>query len=405
VTTIDNTDPTELRGRIVALSTTEWHDDQWMNRQHICSRLAARGWRVVYSNGALRLDGWRSMRWNRAPWFDRVETQENLRIVHAGRLDARIDRVAPLARRAIRRHAETLIDASGGRPDWILVFNARLADYIQHFDDVRVAYHVYDYVQGYPTWNPFLEKTHSHLVDRADLLTASSARIAETLPNNGPDGAIVIPNGADTRAFEAGVNALCPPDIAAIPRPRIIYAGKLNEKVDYSLIAGCASKRPRHQWLLVGSEGRNIDDLPHLKKLRQLPNVHFLGERHHSRIPAYVGHSDVVALAYSIEGGWARFGSPLKLFEGLAAGKSVVSAPLDAVKPFANVTALASTPEEWLDALDAAIAGQGVGSPEERRRAAREHDWEGWVDRYEALLRSPPERRTRLMNAHEMGRP
>jgi hypothetical protein len=37
---------------IVGFAPHPWDDGPWMNRQNLLSGLAARGWRVVYSEGA-----------------------------------------------------------------------------------------------------------------------------------------------------------------------------------------------------------------------------------------------------------------------------------------------------------------------------------------------------------------
>jgi glycosyltransferase involved in cell wall biosynthesis len=392
--TSDQEAPAWQHGRIVVLARDLWHDQQWMNRQHICSRLAARGWRLVYSNGALGLRGRDSEHWAQAPWLDRVEADGELRVVQPGRLSAGIEQIPRLARRAERRHVQMLIEAAGGVPDWLMLFSPRYAEYIDYFPGAKLAYHVYDHFPGFPRWNHGMEINHRLIVERADLLTTSSAPIARDLPPPGPERAIVMTNAANVAAFEAGDKVPCPADLEAIPRPRIVYAGALNAKLDFALILRCATERPRHHWIFVGPEVEGVQHIAEHRALRQLANVHFLGLRSRNEIPAYLAYADVATIPYDLQGAWSFHGSPNKLPEALAAGKPVVSTPLPAAESFAAVTALASTPDEWLAALDAAIAGRGVGNPEARREVARRHDWEGWVDRYEALLLAPPQGKT-----------
>lgn len=377
-------------GRIVALSSTLWHDPQWMNRQHICSRLAVRGWRVVYSNGPLAFADRRSQGWRQAPWIGRVEMDGELRVVEAGRVRAAIEKVPPFSAQSAQRHAQALIAASGGPPDWLLLFDLRYAEYIDHFPGAQVAYHVYDHFPGFPKWTERKELSHRLIVKRADLITASSASIANDLPPPGRERAIVMPNAANVAAFEAGEKSPCPVDLASIPRPRIIYAGALNRKLDFGLILRCATDRPSHHWVFVGPEVEGVGDIAAVQALRRLANVHFLGLRCRRDIPAYLAHSDVATIPYDVQGAWSFHGSPNKLPEALAAGKPLIATPIPAAIPFSEVAALADSADAWLAALDAAVDGSGVGSVDTRRRVARDHDWESWVDRYEALLTASP---------------
>jgi hypothetical protein len=69
---------------------------------------------------------------------------------------------------------------------------------------------------------------------------------------------------------------------------------------------------------------------------------------------------------------------PLKLHEYLASGRPVVSSPVRSVLEFADVVALARRPDEWTDAIRAALE---PGAYTAERRAARQavarrHDWE-----------------------------
>jgi hypothetical protein len=92
-------------------------------------------------------------------------------------------------------------------------------------------------------------------------------------------------------------------------------------------------------------------------------------------------------MCYRIDGnGWWLRGSPLKLHEQLAAGRPVVGAALDAVRPFAHVLDVVRTHEEWMAAIERALSSGGVGTPARRRAVALQNSWDRRIDVLERWL-------------------
>jgi len=69
----------------------------------------------------------------------------------------------------------------------------------------------------------------------------------------------------------------------------------------------------------------------------------------------------------------------MKFFEYLAAGKPVVSVDLPALRDYAGVACLASSREEFIQGVEAALAGK-VAPLEQRLAIAREHTYESRMD-------------------------
>ena len=99
----------------------------------------------------------------------------------------------------------------------------------------------------------------------------------------------------------------------------------------------------------------SISDL--ISRLKERPNVHFLGTKDFSQIANYWNCIDVAIVPYRVEPGqWAHFGSPLKLREAFAAGKPVVSTPLSDVQEFEGLALTASTVSEWEASIEESLA-------------------------------------------------
>ena len=78
----------------------------------------------------------------------------------------------------------------------------------------------------------------------------------------------------------------------------------------------------------------------------------------------------------------------MKLHEYLAAGRPVVSADIESVRPFAHVLDIVASPRDWLTAIEAAIQGGGPGTTADRKAVARDNSWDHRVATLEDWLRA-----------------
>jgi hypothetical protein len=75
--------------------------------------------------------------------------------------------------------------------------------------------------------------------------------------------------------------------------------------------------------------------------------------------------------------GYTKFISPLKLPEYLAAGRPVVGADIEPLRPFDDLIRIARTEEEWSEALEQSLRPEAHAAEEYARRRARAKamDW------------------------------
>jgi glycosyltransferase involved in cell wall biosynthesis len=372
---------------VLAMSPTPW-TLIWLNRQQLLSRLGLRGWPVVYSTGALTTWDRRGPRWNLASWTDRRIHTDAVTVVRAGRIHAYWPRSRTWARLEERRFANRLLDAARGNastmPFILLLSHPQFAPNVELMKPAYLVYHAYDTFSRTPGWTDELAASEEALVRTADLVLASSTETARSLPGDGPKRAQVVLNGVDAEAFITGAALPPPPEISAIPSPRIGYIGRLSNKLDFALIARLAAARPEWHWVLLGP--LLADPTPGLDACRTRPNVHFLGERAFSALPRYSAHMDVNTIPYRMDNGWWHGISPLKLHEYLAAGRPVVVADVGIELPDPALVSVARTPEGWEQAIDAAIRSAATFDPAPHRRVARANSWDHRVDQLEALL-------------------
>ena len=384
------------RRPIVALAPNSWHGP-WMNRQQLLSRLANRGWPVVYSTGALGVWDRSGATWGHANWFGHFESTAAIALNIPGRWPTRWPTFQAWDSMATRLHAQELIGRAG--PLWresgiLFIFHPCYWPYVKASRPRHVVFHVYDaYSQMDGRWGPTQQGLLADLVERADLLTVSSPAIARSLPGNGPVKAKVLLNAADSAVFSEQSSTACPEDLSLIPKPRIGYFGSINRRVDFASVLAVARARPDWHWVFVGSVGEASimsDDEARQSYLEslQLPNIHYLGNKPRTAVAAYMANVDVNTICYRIRPGeWVEAGYPVKLNEYLAIGRPVVAAPQEIiVQEFSAVVGIANTPKAWLERLDDAICFGGVGTSTQRRSMALENTWDRRVDLLEGWL-------------------
>jgi glycosyltransferase involved in cell wall biosynthesis len=176
-----------------------------------------------------------------------------------------------------------------------------------------------------------------------------------------------------------------PAEYAGLPTPRIVFAGRVDARLDIDRLWSLAQRLEGGSIVLIGpiSPRMPSDDL---HALRDEPNIHLLGARERARLPPYLSHADCLLIPYR-DTVWAEHGSPLKLWDYLYAGAPIVGSGYTVLRDFEPlVRYVAGDGGEFADAVLAAVADP---SGAQKRRAlalrntwdARAHELEGIFDR------------------------
>lgn len=190
------------------------------------------------------------------------------------------------------------------------------------------------------------------------------------------------PLNAKTRLIPNAVNfdhfsqrpATAPADLIALPRPIIGFAGALDRyKVDFALLEAVARARPDWSFALLGEVG--TDDATEAGDLPQLPNLHYMGFRAYDELPAYLHSLDVGLIPY-VRNSYTEGVFPLKLYEYLASGLSVVSTDLPFVEASSDVVFVGHSTAEFVAQIERALSEGGVADRARRVEIARSNSWE-----------------------------
>jgi glycosyltransferase involved in cell wall biosynthesis len=219
---------------------------------------------------------------------------------------------------------------------------------------------------------------------RADLVLASAPELARRMRALNPH-VLDAPNVADTELFASALDD-GPRDaaMAALPQPRIVFTGAIvTTKLDLELLVALARMRPAWSFALVGPVGPG-DPRADVSRLAAEPNVHLLGARAYSDLPAVLRAADAGLIPYARNPLTASI-FPMKVYEYLAAGLPVVATPLPALAGVAGV-ATAADPAGVASALEEALAQDGPERRAERSRAAASHSWERRLEEIAAAI-------------------
>jgi glycosyltransferase involved in cell wall biosynthesis len=316
---------------IVAIPDTPWDRIVWTNRQHIMQRLPRfdSRVRVLYvapprffarrfiderSGGTRRPSLWTTAVSERV-WV--VQPMIPLPRRLARRLAGhRVDQLMiAIARRAARR--------LGFSSPCVWSYTPLYAAHIGAFDESFLVYDVVDDYAAMPYYRriegPRIAELDSTMTRCADLVFVVNNYLLEQRQAWNANCRFVG-NAGDVIGFaEARNSHVAPDDVARLRRPLIGFHGTLTgDKLDVPLVEELARRRPDWSFAFVGPE----KDRAVRATLRNHGNVHMLGPRNASELPAYLAAFDIVLIPYRRT---PFTGRPLKVYEALAAGVPVVA--------------------------------------------------------------------------------
>jgi UDP-galactopyranose mutase len=327
---------------VVCLSHLRW-DWVWQRPQHLLSR-CARKRRVFYVEEAV------------ADGATRIDVEET----ESGVLVVKPHVPVGLGLDELDAVQQTLLDElflQHEIDDYLLWVYAPMAtSWVDHLRPVVTVYDCMDELSLFAGAPPQLRDREASLLKTADLVFTGGRSLYEAKRAFHRD-VHCFPSSVDAVHFARARGDLEPAaDQSAIPRPRIGFAGVIDERLDVRLVADLADARPEWQLVLVGPVTK-IDEA----MLPQRPNIHYLGAQDYEALPSYLAGWDVAWMPFA-QNDATRFISPTKTLEYLAAGRPVVSTPIrDVVHPYGEegLVYIAEGVEETIDAVEMALALDG----------------------------------------------
>jgi glycosyltransferase involved in cell wall biosynthesis len=364
---------------IIIFSTADWNQAEWTNNQHMASTLAKNGFRVLYIE-SLGLRQPKLGKKDLSRIFKRLSTSfKGLRHVKEN-VWVYSPLILPLHRYTKVRDFNSFLVVSlvnffakilKFKKPIVWTYNPLVNEFISQIDYSILIYHCVDNLSTVPgILAEVVKPAENALVKSADLVFTTSINLQQMLSDLNPTKVHYFGNVADFNHFsKARQPGSIPEDLMAIPQPRIGFVGTIKDyKVNGELISKVAKIKPDWHWVMIGEI---VDDIP--SKLTH-PNIHFLGFKSYHILPDYLRGFDVATLP-SLLNEYTTSMFPMKFFEYLSAGKTVVSTYLPSLTSYAECYLQANSPEEFVSAIESVLQGK-IPDASHCLALAQEHTWD-----------------------------
>ncbi len=187
-----------------------------------------------------------------------------------------------------------------------------------------------------------LAEAHEVVVCSPALAASRGAKRAVTL----------VANGVDRKHFRRPRRR--PVDLP--PAPTAVYVGTLHDsRLDVELVIELARSLSTLSVVLVGPDALHAATR---RSLRARPNVHVLGSRPYSDVPAYLQHADVVIVPHRVTP-FTNSLDPIKAYECLAVTTPTVATPVAGFRELAGFISVACR-ESFIGAVEAALSAAPI---------------------------------------------
>lgn len=324
---------------LLCFSHLRW-DFVYQRPQHLLSRAAADRRVLYFEEPVFRLG---------EPWLELPEPVNGVqRVIPHLRPD-----LGTAAHSSTLRH---LLDGLLERlklHNWVAWYYTPMAlAFSSHLRPAVTVYDCMDELSLFKGAPPELQQFEQQLLRRADLVFTGGPSLYSAkrgLHKN----VHLFPSSIEQDHFSGAALHPEPAEIRQLPHPRIGFYGVIDERMDLQLVEQLADLRPDWQFVLLGPIVK-IDPASR----PQRPNLHWPGRREYGELPAWLAAFDVAMMPFALNDS-TRFISPTKTLEYLAAGKRVVSTPIQDVRePYGHlgIVGIARSAEEFIRLCDEALA-------------------------------------------------
>ncbi|MBO8127806.1 MAG: glycosyltransferase [Peptococcaceae bacterium] len=236
---------------------------------------------------------------------------------------------------------------------------------------------VYDYVDDFPDWSPYLDK----MINRADVIITTASVLKKQIEQTFPDKpCYLIPNGCDIRHFQKYEDhpPAKPIEYQKHKGPIISYVGAWAHWVDQDLVKKVARSFPEALISIIGVEfGAAVD--------KSIPNLIYVGYKPYEFLPVYLYHCDVCIIPFKINQ-ITLATNPIKMYEALAAGKPVVATNLPEARNIPNVY-IGKDHNTFIAHIDRILSSQVFFNKRMVNNWLSSHTWESRYQRIVNILK------------------
>jgi len=369
----------------VIISTADWDNPFWTNKQHVAKTLVSLGHRVLYveSLGLRRpsitkSDGYRILKRLQKVSKGIRQVEENIWVVSPFSVPLqRIKFIRSFNIQLLIWLIKTAVRRLGFSKIILWTYSPISGSLVGKLEEHGSVYHCVDEIKAQPGMPvKEIEQCETELLKKVDLIFTTSRELQSTRSAIKKE-CYYFSNVADFNHFNLTMSMSYnrPEEFERLQSPIIGFVGAISGyKLDFKLIEFIATNKPDYQFVFIGKVGEG-DPWTDINNLTVLPNVHFLGPKAYSELPRYLQYIDICILPCSINEYTANM-FPMKFFEYLAAGKPVISTNLPALKEYSHLCRLCNTYENFSSVLEEVYNNVNQDAICKGLEEAREHTYE-----------------------------
>lgn len=335
---------------LICISHLRW-DFVWQRPQQLLSRLAQHG-RVLFVEEPVTnpdaQEPYLEVYPGRAPDGARVTV---VRLMQPADSHYWIGHDDPRTQKTYERLLRDYLIAEEYQNPALWLYTPMALPFVDVIQPHTLIYDVMDELSAFKGAPPELQERDQAALARADIVFTGGASLYRSrAPHN--RNTHLFPSGVEVDHFSraASKRFARPHDLEHIPAPILGYFGVVDERMDLPLLSHLAESHPEWQVVMVGPV---IKISP--EQLPQAPNLHYLGMKEYTDLPAYLSYFDVALVPFAINE-TTRFLSPTKTLEYIAAHKPVVSTPIpDILELYGSFVSIGHTPEEFIASVEDAL--------------------------------------------------
>lgn len=371
---------------IICISSIDW-DFIWQGHQEIMSTFAKNGNRVLFiENTGIRPPTFkdiprltrRMMNWFKSIKGFRKEA-ENLYIYSPLILPFPYSRIARWANkylmiRALRRWMEVM--RFNNPIVWTFLPTGIALDIIHSVNPkVLVYYYIADFDRLTKNYRK-LKKAEEHLMKECDIIFVQGEYFKNRCLRYNRN-VLIFPFGVNIDVFEnfKKEGPSIPEDLRDIRHPIVGYIGGVHRHVDFNLIKDIALTHPEWSIVIVGPIQVSASEIKELK------NVHLLGKKDFSQLPAYVNQFDVCIVPYLLTE-YTKTVYPTKINEYHIMGKPVISTNLPEVvaSDENGLVSIAKDAKDFVEKIQNALLNNNDDLVQARICSAKNNSWDNRIE-------------------------
>lgn len=381
----------------IIISTADWDNPFWTNKQHTARALAKLGHRVIYVDSlGIRRPTATIIDFKRiCGKFKRMingirQVEKNIWVIAPISIPFQSNNlIRNISQKMIIKKIKDVMYSLNFKNPVLWTYNPLTSYLIGKFDEKKVIYHCVDEISAQPGMpKELIKKREIDLLKKVDIVFVTS----KTLYNNKRvynKNIFYFSNVADFNHFNKAYSKIYkkPHDLLNNDKKNIGFIGAISSyKMDFELLDYVAKNKLDCNFYLIGKIGEG-EPTTNVNLLKKNKNIIFLGPKDYNILPQYLAYFDVCILPCN-KNQYTDSMFPMKFFEYLAAGKPIVSTNLSSILEFKDYCYIVNDKETFMTSIDVAIADNCEEKMEKGFDLAKQYTYEVRTHKMLDIIRS-----------------